>query len=77
MSKTRKKLLSNQAERDKIAAYTKKAWEKGLYDNVNVGRCKWYSIIDHNNIKHKVQGTYELKFAEYLTNNKIDFITHT
>lgn len=35
------------------------------------GRCKWYLVEDH-----KVQGLFELKVAQFLIDNDIEFISH-
>lgn len=54
---------------------TRAAWKNGKYDGVKVGRCKWYAIQTPNG-PMKVQGTWELKYAEYLMENNITFYAH-
>lgn len=73
---SRKKLMEDPEFRKKISIYTKKAWADGKYDNVKVGRCKWYSYTNKKGIVYKVQGTYELKFINWLDNNNLTFKVH-
>lgn len=53
----------------------RKAWADGKFADVKVGRCKWYAINTPNG-PMKVQGTWELKYAEYLMENNIPFYAH-
>lgn len=76
VSNTRKKLLSDPAEREKIAIATSKAWEDGKYENVKVGISKWYDYVHSNGKTYKVQGTWELEFIKWLDANKINFKCH-
>lgn len=73
VSESRKNM---SAENRKIYADAqRKAWADGKFANVKVGRCKWY-VIDTPNGPMKVQGTWELKYAEYLMENNIPFYSH-
>lgn len=40
------------------------------------GTCKWYTYIDKNNNKHRVQGTYELAYAKKMDELNEKFVTH-
>lgn len=53
----------------------KRAWAEGKFDDVKVGRCKWYAIQTPSG-QMKVQGTWELKYAEFLLSNNINFYAH-
>lgn len=52
------------------------AWENGKYDNVKVGKCKWFDYIKNDGISCKLQGTWELAYAKWLDLNSIEFISH-
>jgi hypothetical protein len=77
VSKSRKKMfIENPILKDEISKIVRKAWKFGRFEGVKKGRCMWYEYIDRNNIKYKVQGTWELKFIEWLDKNSYDFICH-
>jgi len=73
VSESRKNM---SAENRKIYSDAQRnAWATGKFADVKVGRCKWYAITTPNG-PMKVQGTWELKYAEYLLENNISFYAH-
>ena len=52
------------------------AWASGKYDNVPVGKCKWYSHVKPSGELIKLQGTWEVAVARYFDVNNINYITH-
>lgn len=76
VSSTRKKLLSDPTERQKISDNMRKAWADGKYDGVKVGISKWYTYKHSNGNEYKVQGTWELAFIEWLDENNMEFECH-
>jgi hypothetical protein len=77
MSKTRrKKVTSNEQYLQNLSKKIRELWENGRYENVNVGQCKWFDYVKNDGTVCKVQGTWELKYVEYLDNNGIEFLTH-
>jgi len=76
VSKSRKKLFENLEEREKISKQIANAWINGVYDNVPVGKCKWYSYEKKDGSICKVQGRWELAYASWLDQNNINFIAH-
>jgi hypothetical protein len=74
-SESRKKIMTDDF-RKRISDWTKKAWSDGSYDGVKVGKCKWYNFTDNNGKLHKLQGSYELKFAEWLDEHGFRFDSH-
>lgn len=78
ISETLKVLRRTDEERDRFRKLTQRAWADGKYIGKNTtGRCIWRDFTDSSGIVHKVQGTYEYKFAEWLDLNNIRFKTHT
>lgn len=73
VSESRKNMSSEI--RKIYAESSRRAWREGKFDGVKVGRCKWY-VIQTSNGLIKVQGTWELKYAEYLLKNNINFYAH-
>jgi hypothetical protein len=65
----------NSKNRKIYSDATRRAWAEGKFAGVKVGRCKWYAINTPNG-PMKVQGTWELKYAEYLLENNISFYAH-
>jgi hypothetical protein len=63
-------------ERNKYSISTRLAWEAGKFIGVDTCRCKWYDYRHSNGIIYKVQGTWELRFIEWLDKNKIGFRCH-
>lgn len=55
---------------------TRNAWASGKFDDVRVGQCKWHDYILPTGKIVKVQGTWELKFIEWLVNNNFTFTVH-
>ena len=62
--------------RKKYSEAQKKCWEEGKFDNVSVGRCKWFSYIDKSGTTHKCQGKWELAFAKWLDSHGVIFESH-
>jgi hypothetical protein len=77
MGKTRTQKFKNDENfRKKVSEYTKKAWEDGKFDGVQVGKCKWYSFTKQDGAVCKLQGTWELAYANWLDEQSIEFISH-
>ena len=63
--------------RQKYSNGTKKAWEDGKFIGVNnCWKCLWYDYKHSNGKIYKVQGTWELKFIEWLDKNNLIFDCH-
>ena len=62
VSNTRKKLFKNPSFREKASNIMIKAWADGKFENVNVGKCKWYTYKHSNgkNTKFKELGNWNL-----------------
>ena len=77
MSKTRsKRFRDDPVFKEKVAAYTRKAWADGKYDGVRVGQCVWYEHTKLDGTVVKLQGTWEVVFAQFLDTLKIEYKTH-
>ncbi len=77
VSKSRKEKFKNDPEfMERHREMMKQRWKDGIFDNVNVGRCKWFDYIDRNNNEWKVQGTWELAFVKWLDENEFTFKVH-
>lgn len=77
VSKTRSEKFKNDPEfKKKVSEYTRNAWKKGLYDHVNVGRCRWYNHVKPDSTVVKLQGTWEVIFATWLDGNDINYSAH-
>ena len=77
MSKTRRKNVTSNADyRASLSKKIKELWKAGKYEGVNVGQCKWFDYTKNDGTTCKVQGTWELKYAQYLDNNGIEFLSH-
>lgn len=77
MSKTRREKVTSSLEyRKNLSKKMIAAWKAGKYENVNVGRCKWYTLLKKNGSTCKVQGKWELAYAKYLDDNDIEFLAH-
>ena len=82
-SKTREKVGKTRSERmtieerKKYSNGTKKAWEDGKFIGVNsTGKCIWFDYKHSNGEIYKVQGTWELKFIEWMDKMNIKFKCH-
>jgi len=75
-SSSRKKLMESEEFRKDIGEKTKRAWEQGKFDGVQVGRCKWLLHVKPDGETCRVQGTWEKAFAIWLDENGIAYETH-
>jgi len=76
-SKTRKAKFANDPEfKEMIAECTRQAWASGKYDDVPVGKCKWYAHTKPSGETVKLQGTWEVAVARYFDANNIDYVAH-
>lgn len=77
VSATRKKKFAEDPEfLERHKQMTRKAWADGKYEGAKVGTCKWYNHIDNHGTLHKLQGTWELKYAQFLDSQGIRYISH-
>jgi hypothetical protein len=60
----------------RTSAYVRKAWADGKFDEVPVGRRKWYSHIKPDGTEVKLQGTWEVIFARHMDKLGIDYESH-
>lgn len=68
LSEEHKKRISETRLRD---------WAEGeVYKDQTNFFCKWYNFTKNNGEVIKVQGTWELKYAEWLEKNNINYICH-
>jgi hypothetical protein len=73
----RKKFFAeNPDEREKISLGLKKAWSDGRFEGVQVGRCKWYSHTKPSGETVRLQGKWEVVFAQYLDKSGIPYEAH-
>ena len=75
-SNSRKKMLENPAMKKVFSEGTKRAWAEGKFDNVKVGKCKWFTHVKPGGETCKVQGTWELAFAKWMDENSQQYLTH-
>jgi hypothetical protein len=77
MSTTRSQRFKDDPQfKELVAAYTRKAWADGKYDNVKVGQCKWYDHARPDGTTVKLQGTWEVVFARWLDAQGIRYDAH-
>lgn len=73
---SRKKMLENPEMKKVFSEGTKRAWMEGKFDNVKVGKCKWFTHVKPNGDSCKVQGTWELAFAKWMDENDQQYVSH-
>ena len=61
--------------RKRMSESVKKSFADGR--QISGGRSKWYDVVMPDGSTQKVQGTYELSFAQWLLKNGMEFTTHT
>ena len=76
VSEARKIFLSDPKQHDILSNRLKERWKRGEFEGVRLGQCKWFTFIDKQGRIHKVQGTWELKFIEWLDKNGLNFTSH-
>lgn len=77
MSKTRReKVTSDPIYRKATSDRIRKAWADGKYDGVRVGQCKWYEHMKSNGAVVKLQGTWEVVFAQFLDSLGVEYSAH-
>lgn len=81
VSETRKKLFRDPifgpALIQKLSRKSKEAWENGKYIGADTsGESKWYDYLHSDGTVYKVQGRWELKFIQWLDENKLLFTCH-
>jgi len=77
LSESKKKQYANDKDLVKrLSDSVHKAWLDGKFDNVKVGRCKWFDYVDRFGNKHKAQGTWELAFMKWLDNRELTWVSH-
>ena len=75
-SKTRTEKMKDPEFRKIFSEGTRRAWREGKMDGVNVGQSKWWDYETKSGRIVKCQGTWELKYVEYLDKNNIPFKAH-
>jgi hypothetical protein len=76
VGKTRSEKMTEE-ERKKYSEGSKRAWAEGKFIGVNnTWKCLWYDYKHSNGKIYKVQGTWELKFIEWLDEKNIKFECH-
>ncbi len=70
------KFLSDPTWKEKASKARIHAWKTGKYDFANVGRCKWFDHTKKDGSKIKLQGTWEVVFANHMDNLGIDYVAH-
>lgn len=76
-SKTRSyKFATDPTWKENVSKSVKALWEKGVYDNVSVGKCKWYNHIKPDGTNIKLQGTWEVVFAKHMDKMHIEYDAH-
>jgi len=60
----------------RTSRYVRKAWAEGKFDHVPVGRCKWYVHTKPDNSTVKLQGTWEVVFAQHMDRLNIEYEAH-
>ena len=68
--------LTGPAIKKKIATASRVAWEEGKYIGSKTGKTKWHDYTHSTGIIYKVQGTWELKFIEWLDQHNMEFTCH-
>lgn len=78
VSESRSELMKDPEFRKKFSQPSIDAWARGCYSVVNDVNCKtkWHTYIHSNGKEYKVQGTWELKFIEWLDTNNLTFQCH-
>jgi hypothetical protein len=78
VSVTRTALMQDSTFRKKFVQGSIDAWRRGSYNVVNDAncKCKWYTYIHSSGKEYRVQGTWELKFIEWLDQNNLTFDCH-
>lgn len=78
VSETRSQLMKNPEFRKKFVQGTINAWKRGAYEIVNDVNCrtKWHVYIHSSGKEYRVQGTWELKFIQWLDENNLTFDCH-
>jgi hypothetical protein len=72
----RKKYYENAENRLKTSDSVKKAWSDGRFEGVQVGRCKWYTHVKPSGESVRLQGKWEVVFAQYLDKSGILYEAH-
>lgn len=62
--------------RKRIGTGVSKAWADGKFDGVRTGRCDWFAFPFPDGTTCKVQGTWELAFADWMESRGLSFIGH-
>ena len=75
-SKTRTEKMKDPEFRKIFSEGSRRAWREGKMDGVNVGQSKWWDYETKSGRIVKCQGTWELKYVEYLDKNNIPFKAH-
>lgn len=76
VSETRTQMMKDPNERLKYRQPSIDAHARGCYIGTKCGQTKWYDYAHSNGTTYKVQGTWELKFIEWLDKNDIVFECH-
>lgn len=75
-SETRKRMFQDNANRKLASERMKTCWSEGKFDHVSVGKSKWYKHTKPNGQICSVQGTWELKYAQWLDLKGVEYQTH-
>jgi hypothetical protein len=70
------KFATDPSWKERYSKPMRDAWASGKYENVPVGRCKWYVHIKPDNSTVKLQGTWEVVFARHMDRLNIEYESH-
>lgn len=76
VSATRSKMMEDPTERAKYIQGSIDAHARGCYIGTKCGKTKWYDYEHSDGTIYKVQGTWELKYIEWLDKNNVKFECH-
>jgi hypothetical protein len=61
----------------RVSETRKRDWADGVtYTNVQAARTKWYDHVKPNGDKIRLQGTWEVLYAQYMDTNDISYLAH-
>jgi len=78
VSETRSRLMQDPDFRARFRQGSLNAWKRGAYTVTNDAncRCKWHTYKHSNGTEYRVQGTWELKFIQWMDENNLRFECH-
>lgn len=76
VSQARREYYADPKNREQASKIMRDQWASGKYDNVAVGKCKWFEHTDWRGNDWKLQGTWELAYAKHLDAQRIAYKAH-